>query len=230
MKIFITLLLTIIFFTSYCQEIKEQYNFSFGIELSPDYTSSRTFHYVEGLKFFPGFGYTLGVNFKYLLPDKWLIKSCLNLSKKSYEKREEKIYPIDIINSFPNPPTTTTKVIYDFALTTFEIPILLNYNLYNKNHTIIYLSGGLSYSRFIRRKAELIIKYFDGTSEEFKHEDYEIINPNIINIITGIGIQTKLFNNWKMHIEPIFSHSIRPIIFSKEYEYIYSFGVIMHIL
>ena len=195
-----------------------------GLTFSPDYSyrtliSESSFRWLTELRDsteIPKFGYTTGLSLIYKFKDRILLETGLCLSDKG---EKTKIKELDYGETDPTFPTDRITLNYHYYY--LDLPIKANY-IVLKGNVQIFVSAGLSTNIFLFQRTKI---KFEGSDESDASSSFDGMTRLNFAFLLGAGIDYKINKMLNIRAEPIFRHSITPIVNAPIKQYQYSCGV-----
>lgn len=179
----------------------------------------------------PKISYKIGIATNYNF-NRFSIGLGLLFSKKGYKSivLTNFIFPDSLdplygnYNSSNNTFSGLDKIYFTYNYINIDVPILISYNLINKNIKF-YIFSGLEPNFFIGAHHKSIILYSDGSKSKSINKELNDFNDVNLSYIGGIGLQYVISDNLDIKVEPIIERNLFSIINAPIKEYLYSYGI-----
>lgn len=190
------------------QALQESNPFQLGISFSPD-MSYRWIRVKEETGYTgqivelrnemetPKFGFTTGLNVKYVFNEQWSLQTGIIYANKGYQtKKTEAIWP-------EPGPSLATHLKSKYDLHYVNVPLLVNYTI-GKGKMKFLLNGGLILNTFIQERYKAWLFYNDGNVETYKSKTNTGYRRFTFSSLIGAGIQYEPNNQSEFRVVPTF--------------------------
>jgi opacity protein-like surface antigen len=171
------------------------------------------------------FGFSAGFNFNYKFSDNLIVEAEILFSDKGEKTKKYTLTQTGNMSEIIDLRSVSAAT-FNHHYYYLDVPLKINYYLLTKN-VRFYFTAGVSFNTFLYQKTTTVLEKKNGSEEKltsFSQPKTEIVN---LSLLAGVGINYNLTDRYSLKLEPVFKHSLNPII-NKDApikSYLYSLGL-----